>query len=441
MKIQLSEHFTYKKLLRFSLPSMVMMAFTSIYCVVDGLFVSNYAGTTAFAAVNLIMPYIMLFGTVGIMIGTGGTALVSMTMGTGDRARANRIFSQLIWFAIFGGIGLAILAITLLRPAAILMGAKGELVDLCVSYGIFILPALPALLLQNVFQSFCAAAEKPNLGLGFTVAAGIANIVLDALLVPRLGIRGAAIATGISQCVGGFGPVIYFARKNTSLLQLSWAKIEGNVLLRTCTNGSSELMSNLSLNLVSILYNWQLMKYAGENGVAAYGVVMYVQFFFVAIFLGFCFGVAPVISYHYGAQNHDELKNLLRKCLVILAFLSVGLTALAELLANPLARIFVGHDPVLLTMAKHAFVICSLIFLVGGYNIFGSSFFTALNNGLISAAISFLRTLVFQVAAVLILPIFFDLDGIWWSVVASDLAAITLTAICMIKFRKRYHYA
>lgn len=441
MKIQLSEHFTYKKLLRFSLPSMVMMMVTSIYCVVDGLFVSNLAGTTSFAAVNLIMPYIMLFGTLGIMIGTGGTALISMTMGTGDHPRANGIFSQLIWFAIFSGAALSVIGIALLRPASILMGAEGDLVELCVSYGLFILPALPGLMLQNVFQTFCVAAEKPNLGLGFTVAAGVTNIVLDALLVPLFGIRGAAIATGLSQCVGGFGPLYYFARRNSSLFRLTPAKIEGTVLWRTCTNGSSELMSNLSLNLISMLYNWQLMKYAAENGVAAYGVVMYVQFFFIAIFLGFCFGVSPVISYHYGAQNHPELKSLLRKCLVILAFLSLGLTLLAELFADPLARIFVGQDQDLLTMSKRAFIICSLIFLVGGFNIFGSSFFTALNNGLISALISFLRTLVFQVAAVLLLPVFFGLDGIWWSVVVSDLAAILLTTICMIKYRKRYQYA
>ena len=441
MKIQLSEHFTYKKLLRFSLPSMVMMMVTSIYCVVDGLFVSNLAGTTSFAAVNLIMPYIMLFGTLGIMIGTGGTALISMTMGTGDHPRANGIFSQLIWFAIFSGAALSVIGIALLRPASILMGAEGELVELCVSYGLFILPALPGLMLQNVFQTFCVAAEKPNLGLGFTIAAGVTNIALDALLVPLFGIRGAAIATGLSQCVGGFGPLCYFARRNSSLFRLTPAKIEGTVLWRTCTNGSSELMSNLSLNLISMLYNWQLMKYAAENGVAAYGVVMYVQFFFIAIFLGFCFGVSPVISYHYGAQNHPELKSLLRKCLVILAFLSLGLTLLAELFADPLARIFVGQDQDLLTMSKRAFIICSLIFLVGGFNIFGSSFFTALNNGLISALISFLRTLVFQAAAVLLLPVFFGLDGIWWSVVVSDLAAILLTTICMIKYRKRYHYA
>lgn len=441
MKIQLSEHFTYKKLLRFSLPSIVMMVVTSIYCVVDGLFVSNFAGTTAFAAVNLIMPYIMLFGTLGVMIGTGGTALVSMTMGTGDRQRANRIFSQLIWFTIFSGALLAVLAIALLRPAAILMGANGELEDLCVRYGLFMLPALPALLLQNVFQSFCVAAEKPNLGLGLTVAAGITNIVLDALLVPRFGVQGAAVATALSQCVGGFGPMFYFLRKNKSLLRLSWANIEGSVLLRTCTNGSSELMSNLSMNLVGILYNWQLMKFAGEDGVAAYGVIMYVNYIFISLFLGYCFGSAPVISYHYGAQNYTELKGLLRKSLIILSAMSLGLTTLAELLAFPLSHIFVGQDTALFDMTKVAFMICSLIFLVCGFSIFGSSFFTALNNGLISAAISFLRTLVCQVAAVLIMPVFFGLDGIWWSVVVADLASALLTAFCIIKYRKRYHYA
>lgn len=441
MKIQLSEHFTYKKLLRFTFPSMVMMVFTSIYGVVDGLFVSNYAGTTAFAAVNLIMPYIMIFGTLGIMIGTGGTALVSMTLGTGDRPRANQIFSQLIRFTVFGGVALAVLGIALLKPAAILMGAEGAMIELCVSYGLFTLPALPALLLQNVFQSFCVAAEKPNLGLGLTVAAGLTNIVLDALLVPLWGIRGAAIATALSQCVGGIVPLVYFARPNGSLLRLTWAKIEGSILFRTCTNGSSELMSNLSMSLVGILYNWQLMKFAGENGVAAYGVIMYVNFIFVAVFLGYSFGAAPVIGYHFGAENHSELKGLLRRSLVILGTLAVAMTALAELLAAPLSQVFVGYDPALFDMTKWAFMIYSLSFLLCGFSIFGSSFFTALNNGLVSAAISFLRTLVCQVAAVLILPLFFGLDGIWYSIVVAELASVVLTFMCLILFRKRYHYA
>ena len=443
MNIQLSEHFTYKKLLQFTFPSVAMMVFTSIYGVVDGIFVSNYAGKTAFAAINLIIPYIMVFGTLGIMVGTGGTALVSMTMGTGDRKRANEIFSQLVYVCIALGIALTILGIALLRPVAIALGAEGAMIDDCVLYGRLTMPAMTALILQMAFQSFCVAAEKPNLGLGLTVGAGIANIVLDALFVGffHWGLAGAAIATATSQCVGGLIPLIYFGRPNNSPLRLVKARPEAKVLLRTCTNGSSELMSNLSMSLVSMLYNLQLMKYAGENGVAAYGVIMYVNFIFIAVFLGYSMGSAPIIGFHHGAQNETELKSLFRKSMVINAVLSVALTLLAELLATPLSAIFVSYDPDLFDMTVRAFMIYSLSFLVCGFNIFGSSLFTALNNGLISAAISFLRTLVFQVAAVLILPVFFQLDGIWISVLVAELIAVILTVFCFIKYRKRYHYA
>ena len=442
MNIQLSEHFSYGKLLRFTLPSIVMMVFSSIYGVVDGIFVSNFAGKTAFAAINLIMPYIMMFGTLGIMVGTGGTALVSMTLGTGDKKRANEIFSQLIYGTAIGGVILAGIGIVLLRPAAELMGAEGEMTELCVSYGLFTLPALPALLLQNAFQSFCVAAEKPNLGLGLTVAAGVTNIVLDALFVGVFGweLPGAAVATAISQCIGGLVPLVYFARRNSSVLRLTKAWFEGRILVRTCTNGSSELMSNLSMSLVSILYNLQLMDFAGEDGVAAYGVIMYVNFIFIAVFLGYSIGSAPVIGYHYGAENHGELKSLLRKSLVIIGAMAIILTALAEVLAGLLSGIFVSYDRELYDMTKRAFMIYSLSFLVCGFNMFGSSFFTALNNGLVSAVISFLRTLVCQAAAVMILPIFFQLDGIWYSIVVAELAALALTGFCFVKFRKRYHY-
>lgn len=441
MKIQLSEHFSFGKLLRFTFPSIVMMVFTSIYGVVDGIFVSNFSGKTAFAAINLIMPYIMMFGTLGIMVGTGGTALVSMTLGAGDRNRANQIFSQLIWATVIGGVALSAVGIALLRPAAVLFGARGEMLTLCVRYGLFTLPAIPAFLLQNVFQSFCVAAEKPNLGLGLTVAAGLTNIALDALLVPIWGLAGAAVATSLSQCVGGIVPLIYFLRPNSSLLRLGKAKIEGGILLRTCTNGSSELMSNLSMSLVGILYNLQLMAFAGEDGVAAYGVIMYVNFIFIAVFLGYAIGVAPVIGYHYGAANHPELKSLLRKSLTIIAALAIALTAISELLAGPLSAVFVSYDPALFAMTKRAFMIYSLSFLLCGFNIFGSSFFTALNNGLISAVISFLRTLVCQAAAVMLLPIVLQLDGIWLSIVVAELAALVLTGVCIFGFRKKYHYA
>lgn len=443
MNIQLSEHFNYRKLMRFTMPSIIMMVFSSIYGVVDGIFVSNFAGKTAFAAINLIMPYLMMFGTLGIMVGTGGTALVSMTLGTGDRKRANLIFSQLIWAIVIGGVALSAVGIALLRPVAVLMGAEGETIDLCVSYGRFTLPALTCYLLQNAFQSFCVAAEKPNLGLGLTIAAGVTNIVLDALFVGvfRWGLEGAAVATAMSQCIGGIVPLIYFARPNSSPLRLTKAKIEGRVLLRTCTNGSSELMSNLSMSLVSVLYNRQLMAFSGEDGVAAYGVIMYVNFIFIAVFLGYSIGSAPVIGYHYGADNREELKGLFRRSLVIIGVMAILLTVLAEVLAGPLSGIFVSYDRALFEMTERAFMIYSLSFLVCGVNIFGSSFFTALNNGLVSAVISFLRTLVCQTAAVLILPVFFGLDGVWYSIIVAELAAMMLTVFCFVKFRKRYHYA
>ena len=443
MNIQLSDHFTYGKLLRFTVPSIIMMVFTSIYGVVDGLFVSNFAGKQAFAAINLIMPYLMMFGTFGIMVGTGGTALVSMTLGTGDQKRANAIFSQLIYTTLIFGVTVTVVGIACLRPAAILLGAEGSTVDLCVRYGLFVLPAMPAYLLQNAFQSFCVAAEKPNLGLGLTVAAGVANILLDWLFVGvwQGGLVGAALATAISQCIGGIVPLVYFARKNPSPLKLTRAKIELWVLGRTFTNGSSEMMSNLALSIVSMLYNLQLMAYAGEDGVAAYGVIMYVSFIFIAVFLGYSIGAAPLIGYHHGADNRPELKNLFRKSLMIIGVMSVAMTLVATVLSGTLAGIFVGYDAQLYAMTKRAFGIYALSFMASGISIYGSSHFTALNNGLISAAISFLRALVFQTAAVLLLPLVWGLDGIWFSILVAEGISALLTVGCFVAFRRRYHYA
>lgn len=441
-KIQLSDHFNYRRLLRFTFPSVVMMIFTSIYGVVDGIFVSNFAGKTPFAAINLIMPYLMILGTIGFMIGSGGTALVSMTMGAGDKKKANEIFSLLTYTCLISGGVLAILGLLFLNQAAVLLGAEGVMLDDCVRYGRIILLALPFFIVQNAFQSFCIAAEKPNLGLGITVAAGLTNIVLDALFVGlfRWGIIGAAVATALSQTVGAAISLIYFVRPNTSLLRLGKTRFDGHALLRTCVNGSSELMSNLSMSLVSMLFNFQLMRFAGEDGVAAYGVIMYVNFIFLAIFFGYSIGSAPIIGFHYGADNQDELKNLLRRSLILISIFAVTMTASAILLARPLSAIFVSYDENLMNMTVRAFLIYSLSFLVCGFNIFGSSFFTALNNGLISAVISFFRTLVFQSVTVLILPEFLGLDGIWWSIVAGEAGALVLTVICLIRNAKRYHY-
>ena len=442
MNIPLSDHFTYGKLLRFTLPSIVMMVFTSVYGVVDGIFVSNFAGKISFAAINLIFPYLMMFGTLGFMVGTGGTALISSTLGMGDHKKANELFSLLTYVCIVGGVLLTALSMAFMRPVAILLGAEGEMLEDCVTYGMIVQLALTAYILQYAFQSFCVTAEKSNLSLVMMVTAGVCNIVLDALFVAvfRWGLVGAAWATTIAQIVGAMIPLVYFARPNSSLLRLGMCRFDGQALQRTFINGASELMSNLSMSLMSMLYNVQLLAYAGENGLAAFGVLMYVNFLFLSVFIGFVIGTAPLIGFNYGADNRTELKNLFRKSIVILGLMSVLMTLCAELLAVPMSTVFAGYDPVLMEMTVWGFRIYSLSFLAAGFNIFGSSMFTALSNGLVSAVISFMRALVFQAAAVLVLPLIWGLDGIWFSNVAAELSALLVTGICFVKFRKRYHY-
>ena len=442
MKIQLSDHFTYGKLFRFTFPSIIMMIFTSIYSVVDGFFVSNFAGKTAFASINLVMPFIIILGSLGFMIGTGGTALVSRILGEGDEKKANHYFSMLIWLSLLIGIFLAVLGVAFMRPVAVLLGATKEMIDDCVLYGRVVIAFLAPYMLQNVFQSFLIAAEKPNLGLAATLAAGITNMVLDAVLVGvlRWGVFGAALATGISQTIGGLLPFLYFIRPNSSKLHLTKAKFKLRPILQACANGSSELMSNISGSIVGIVYNFQLLKYLGENGVSAYGVLMYVQFIFIAIFVGYSIGCAPVVSFHYGAGNHSELQSLLKKSTRIVGSLSIILTVLALALAHPLAKMFVGYDAELLAITSHAFKLFSFSFLLAGFNIFASSFFTALNNGAVSAAISFLRTLIFQTSSILILPLILGVDGLWGANVAAEIFAFVISLVFLVANRKRYHY-
>ncbi len=440
--IRLSDHFSLGRLLRFTFPSIIMLVFTSIYGVVDGFFVSNFVGKTPFAAVNFIIPFLMLLGCVGFLFGTGGGALIAKTMGEGNRERANRLFSMLIYVSILCGVVLAIVGLIFLRPIAVFLGAEGQLLTDSLAYGRVFLIAIPAYVLQFEFQCLFSTAEKPKLGLYVTVAAGLTNMVLDALFVAVFswGLEGAAAATALSQCVGGILPLIYFARPNSSLLRLGKPVFDWKALLQTCANGSSELMSNISMSIVSMLYNVQLLRYAGEDGVAAYGVLMYVNLVFLAAFLGYSVGTAPVISYHYGAGNHRELRGLLRKSLLIVGCFALGMFVAAELLARPLSLLFVSYDPQLLSVTLRGFAIYSFSFLFSGFSIFGSSFFTALNNGLVSALISFLRTLLFQVLAVLTFPLIWDLDGIWMSIVAAEVMAAAVTTIFWVAMRKKYHY-
>ena len=440
--IRLSDHFSYSKLLRFTLPSICMMVFTSIYGVVDGLFVSNFAGKTPFAAINLVMPFIMILGGMGFMIGTGGTALVSKLMGEGKKDEANSTFSMMVLFTLLLGIVLSAVGFLTMRPVSYFLGATDAMIDDCVLYGRIVTGFTFAFMLQNVFQSFFIAAEKPRLGLIVTVAAGITNMVLDALFIAvfNWGVAGAAIATGLSQCVGGVLPLIYFLRHNDSLLRMRPTSLRLRPILQACGNGSSELMSNISSSLVGMLYNFQLMHLIGEDGVSAYGVLMYVQFIFVAIFIGYSIGCAPVVSFHFGAQNHNELKSLLRKSTLLMASGGVLLTIAARLLAALLARLFVGYDAGLFELTSHAFRLFSWSFLLAGFNIFVSGFFTALNNGAISAAISFLRTLVFQTASVLILPLLLGVDGIWWAITVAEIFALLISLMFLYLKRNKYHY-
>ena len=444
MRIQLSDHFSYKKLIKFTLPSIAMMIFTSIYGVVDGFFVSNFAGKTPFAAVNLIMPFLMIVATVGMMFGTGGTAIVAKTFGEGKREKANALFSLFVYTAFGLGVVFAVLGILFIRPIAAKLGAEGALLENCVVYARIILAVLPFYVLQLLFQSFFVTAEKPHLGLAVTISAGIANMVLDAVLVILLPMEyklaGAAVATAMSQVIGGCFPLFYFFRKNTSILRLGKTTWQRKAIVKACTNGSSEFMSNVSMSLVGILYNLQLLEYAGENGVAAYGVMMYVSMIFSAAFFGYSIGTAPIVGYHDGAKNYMELKGLLRKSLWMIGFFGLGMIISAELLAVPLSDLFVGYDPELMELTVSGFRIFALSFGFMGFAIFASGFFTALNDGVTSAIISFLRTLLFQSAAVLLLPWLWGINGVWISIVVAEFMAVVLGMAFLIAKQKIYHY-
>lgn len=442
MKIQLSDHFSYRKLIKFTLPTIAMMIFTSIYGVVDGVFVSNCVGSDAFAAVNLIMPIIMILGSVGFMIGTGGSAIVSKTLGEGKKEKANEYFSMLVYLCVVSGVILSVIGIIFTGPIAVLLGAKGSIAKDCVTYGRTVFFMLTGLFLQNAFQSFLVVAEKPKLGLFVTLLAGFTNMFLDFLFVYvlRFGVFGAALATGISQFVGSVIPIIYFAGGKNNVLKLTKCRFNKDIIIKTCINGSSEMVTNMSMSLVNILYNMQLMKYIGTNGVVAYGIIMYVGFIFVGTYIGYAVGSAPVISYHYGAGNKDELKNLFKRSLTIIIVSSVVMTLIAEIIAGYLAGIFVSYDNNLLELTTEAIRIYAVSYLISGVNIFASSFFTALNNGVVSAVISFMRMFVFQIVMILLLPVVLGISGIWTAVIAAEVLSVVISVMFLVKNRKKYSY-
>ena len=440
--ISISEHFGYRKLLRFTVPSMVMMVFTSVYSIVDGMFVSNFVGKTAFAAINLIFPFLMVLGVLGYMLGTGGSALVAKMLGEGQKERANRVFSLLVVSGAASGVGFGLVGIVLLRQVSLLLGADEAMVGLCVEYGRIVLLALPFFILQYMFQSLMVTAERPRMGMWVTVAAGLMNIVLDFVLIVVLGmgLRGAALATAMSQVTGGLVPVVYFLMPNGSPLRLVRPVMDWRALLQACTNGLSEFFGNVSGSVVSMCSNYQLMRYIGEDGVSAYGVIMYVQFIFFAVFLGYTIGSSPIVSYCHGAKNHAELHNIFARSLRIIGVMGVMLTIAMELLAWPLTKAFVGYDEALFELSRRAFMIYGLSYVLVGFNFYASAFFTALNNGVLSAVLATVRALVFEVAAVFVLPMVLGAEYIWFSVLFAEVMSLTLSAALLWANRKRYHY-
>lgn len=440
--MQLSEHFTYRKIIKFTIPSIIMMIFTSIYTVIDGIFVSNVVGDEAFASVNLIYPFIAILGAFGFMVGSGGSAIVSKTIGEGKKEKAKKYFSMLIYFIILIGIILTIFGVIFIRQVSKLLGADSNTLENCVIYGRVMILGITAFMLQNTFQSFLIVAERQKFGLMISIIAGICNIIGDFILiyVCKLGVLGAGLATILSQYVGGLIPLIYFTRKNKSNLSLVKTKFERKVILKACTNGSSEMLTNVSMSVVNILYNLQLMKLIGTDGVVAYGIIMYIAFIFVAVFIGYSIGTAAIIGYNYGADNKEELKSLLKKSCTIIGIFGLLMTVLSEISSNLLASIFVSYDNNLLELTVNAIRIFALSFLFSGFNIFASSFFTALNNGLVSAIISFLRTLVFQVLMIFLLPMFLGVNGIWSSVVVAEILSIIVVIFLIIKNKNKYGY-
>lgn len=441
-KIKISDSFTFGKLLRFAFPSIIMVIFTSLYGIVDGLFVSNFAGDEAFAAINLFLPIFYILGSSGFLLGSGGNALVAVLLGKGDEDSARRRFTGVMILTVGIGVALTCAVLPFMSKIAVALGAQGDALEYCTVYGTVMLAGLVPFILQSFFQYFFAVADKPKLGLAITVAAGVTNMAGDFLLisVAGMGVVGAAVATIIGECVGGVIPLAYFFVKKGKRLYFGKPAFGLRAIGAICVNGSSEMISNLSVSAVSVIYNFQLLKYIGNAGVVAYGVIMYVSFIFVGCFLGFSVGTAPIIGYNYGAKNTAELKKVFKMSLLFYVVAATVMTALSEALAKPLAMIFVGYDERLLALTTRALRLFSVSFLLSGFNIYASAFFTALNNGVVSAVISVSRTLVFQIGAVFLAPLVFDLDGIWCATVFAELATLAVSVAFVLKHAKRYGY-
>lgn len=443
-RIKLSDHFTYIRLLRFTMPTILMLLSASLYGVVDGLFIANCAGKTAFAAVNLIWPFPMLLGAIGYMFGAGGCALVSKTMGEGYYERARSYFTMLTITAVACGFLFASIGIFFIDDIANMLGAKSGMIHVnCVVYGRYIMAAMPLFILQCMFQPYMIAAEKPKWGLAIIFVAGCVNVLLDYYFLynKNMGVAGAGLATMISQAVGAVLPMFLFVgKKHSKLYFVSKIKIEPLVLAKTCANGASEFIVNASMPFVNLLYVYALWKVAGEDGVGAYGVIMYVNIVFFSFYNGLAMGSSPIISFHYGAHQMYEVRNVKRIVFCLLSISGLLLFVVAELTSPMIAGLFSKGDEVFGDIIERSFSLYALSFLFAPYNIYASAFFTALNNGKVSAAISFSRILFFQVGALLTLPIWFGIDGFWMALPIAEVLCLGLSIFLYLKFKPLYNY-
>lgn len=429
----IGREFGFFSLLKFALPSVIMMMVMGLYSMVDSMFVSRFVSTNALSAINVVYPVINLLIGLGVMLASGGSAVIAAKMGAGKTDEARRDFSMIVTIGLASSIVIAVAGLIFIRPIVTFLGASELLVDYAVTYLAIILMFAPANMLQMLFQMFFVTAGRPGLGLTFIIGAGLVNAVLDYVFIVPLGmgIAGAALATGIGYLIPAAAGLIFFFGKKKELY-FTKPKFSAAVLGSSCSNGSSEMVSNLSMAVVTLVFNRIMMNLAGEDGVAAVTIVMYAQFLLSSIFMGFSLGVQPVISFHHGAGNRRNLKGIYRHCIVFIAIAAVSVFAVAMTLGPTLTTIFTPKDTNVWTLAVRGFMILPFCFLLEGFSIYASAAFTALGDGKTSALISFLRTFLFILTGLLTLPLAFGIDGVWLAVPVAELCSVLVVIGCVL---------
>ncbi len=442
MNTTISQKFTLTSLLKFALPTTIMMVVLSIYTLVDGVFVSNFVGELAFSAINIIFPFISLIFALGIMAATGGNALVANNLGQGDDEKARENFTLIVIFATGLGLLLMMVGIVFNKEIARLLGATPLIEEYARDYLSTLAPFIPLAIWMGFSQILFVTIGKPTLGLIATLVGGITNIIFDYLfiVVMNMGIKGAALGTGLGYSLPGLFFIYYFLFHRKNSLYFVKPRWRARVLLKTFTNGSSEFVANLATSITTFMFNLIILDLAGEQGVAAIGIILYAQFLLMSAFLGYAQGVAPIFSYAYGARDHLQLKKVFSISIRVIILFSLAIASFSYFASSSIVGIFVERQSQVFSLAKNGFSVFSLSFLFMGVNIFSSSLFTAFSNGKISASISFLRTLVFILGYLLFLPRFLGLPGVWLAIPLAEFTTMFFSISYLTIQRKKYHY-